>query len=234
MRSDEARTEDGDGLAATLRGVGPAGLIVAVLIVLPGGVTLPGFWTIPISALLVLGWAAASRTPLAALGLAWDRRALVLIAVGLALGVMLKLAMKALVMPLFGADPVNHAYHALAHNSAALPGAVFSMIVAAGFGEELSFRGFAFERLGRLLGTHPAAKALAVLFTSAWFAWAHYAGQGIAGVQQAAVTGLVFGALYAITGRLWLTIAAHAAFDLTALALIYFDVEAAVAKSIFG
>jgi hypothetical protein len=129
---------------------------------------------------------------------------------------------------------VNHAYHALAHNTAALPGAVFSMVVAAGFGEELSFRGFAFERLGRLVGTRPWAKAVIVAVTSAWFAWAHYAGQGMAGVQQAAVTGLAFGTLYALTGRLWLTIAAHAAFDLTALALIYFDVERAVAQSVLG
>jgi membrane protease YdiL (CAAX protease family) len=223
-----------DGFAATLRGVGPAGLAVALLIVLPGAVTLPGFWTIPISALLVLGWAAASRTPLSALGLAWNRRAPALIVVGLALGVALKLAMKALVMPLMGADPVNHAYHALAHNTAALPGAIFSMIVAAGFGEELIFRGFAFERLGRLIGTRSWGKAAAVALTTVGFAAAHYAGQGLAGVQQAAVTGLVFGSLYALTGRLWLTAAMHAAFDLTALALIYFDLERAVAQSLFG
>lgn len=234
MSGDRARARTDDGFAAPLREVGPVGLIAAVLIVLPGGITLPGFWTIPISGLLVLAWSAVSRTPLSALGLAWDRRTPLLIVLAVAFGAGLKVAMKALVMPLLGADPVNHAYHVLAHDSAALPGAVFSMVVAAGFGEELSFRGFAFERLGRLLGTGAWAKAVTVALTSAAFAWAHYAGQGMAGVQQAAVTGLMFGTLYALTGRLWLAIAAHAAFDLTALALIYFDLERAVARSVLG
>ena len=50
------------------------------------------------------------------------------------------------------------------------------------------------------------------------------------GVQQAAIVGLVFGAIYAAAGRLWLLICAHAAFDLTALALIFWDVETEVAR----
>ncbi len=86
------------------------------------------------------------------------------------IGAALKLAMKALVMPLLGADPVNHAYHYLAHNTAALPGAIFAVVVGAGFGEETTFRGYAFERLRRLLGTSRYAQAAILVSISIGFA----------------------------------------------------------------
>lgn len=40
-------------------------------------------------------------------------------------------------MPLLGADPINQAYHYLAGNRAALPGAIYAMIVIAGAGSDL-------------------------------------------------------------------------------------------------
>lgn len=90
-----------------------------------------------------------------------------------------------------------------------------------------------YERLGRLLGAGPMAGAVTVLLTSGLFALAHYADQGLPGVEQAAVTGLVFGTIYAVTKRLWLPMVAHAAFDLTAVALIYRNWESAVAHLLF-
>jgi len=54
--------------------------------------------------------------------------------------------------------------HYLAGNRAALPGAIWMMIVSAGFGEETVFRGFLFERLGKLLGSSRRAKAAIVVF----------------------------------------------------------------------
>ena len=63
--------------------------------------------------------------------------------------------MKVIVVPLLGAPAINPAYHYLAGNRAALPGMVFTMIVA-GFAEETLFRGFLFERLGKLFGTGAA------------------------------------------------------------------------------
>ena len=38
---------------------------------------------------------------------------------------------------------------------------------------------------------------------------------------------------FAITGRIWMLMIAHAAFDLTALAIIYWDVESRVAHLVF-
>ena len=72
-----------------------------------------------------------------------------------------------------------------------------------------------------------------MLLTAAWFALAHYPEQGLPGVEQALITGLVFGTIFAITGRILLPMVAHAAFDLTALAIIYWNLESKVAHLIF-
>ncbi len=150
------------------------------------------------------------------------------------LGVAFKLAMKSIVMPLLGADPLNQAYQHLVGNSAALPGIIFTVIVGAGFGEETVYRGFLFERLGKLFGTGVGAKILIVVITSALFGIVHYPEQGLPGVQQATVVGLVFGSIYASAGQLLLLMIAHVAFDLAAVAIIYWELERAVAGVFFG
>ncbi len=140
--------------------------------------------------------------------------------------------MKAIVMPLFGADPINQAYHYLAGNTAMLPAAIWATLVA-GFGEETVFRGWMFERLGKLFGQGVWTKTLIVLLTSIWFGLSHYLNQGLIGVGHATIFGLVFGSIYAVTKRVWMLMIAHAAFDLTALAIIYWDLESDVAHLIF-
>jgi len=59
------------------------------------------------------------------------------------------------------------------------------LIAGAGFGEEIFFRGYAFERLGKLFGESIVAKISIVLLTSIWFGLAHYSVQGVAGTEQA-------------------------------------------------
>ena len=153
--------------------------------------------------------------------------------IGIVLGIAFKILMKAIVMPLLGAPPINQAYHYLAGNTAAIPGMIFVLIVVAGFGEETLFRGYMFERLGKLFGSGTRAKVLIVLITSVWFALAHYSVQGLPGVEQAVITGLVFGTIFGVTGRIFMLMVAHATFDLTALVVIYFDVESKVAHLLF-
>lgn len=153
-------------------------------------------------------------------------------AVGIVLGVAFKFLMKAIVMPLLGADPINQAYHYLAGNRAALPAAIYTMIVVAGFGEETVFRGYLFERFGKLFGSGVWATSFIVLLTTVLFALAHYAA-GLAAVTQATITGLVFGTIFAITGRIFVLMVAHAAFDLTAVAMIYWNLESNVAHLVF-
>jgi membrane protease YdiL (CAAX protease family) len=187
----------------------------------------------PLSAILVLVWAHWSRTPWHEIGYVRPRSWIRGLAAGIAFGSAFKLLMKAIVMPLLGADPINQAYHYLVGNTAALPGALFAMIAGAGFGEETLFRGYMFERLGKLFGSGVSAKTSIVLLTAALFGLAHYPVQGLAGAEQGAIFGLVFGAIFAVTGRLWMLMCAHAAFDLTALAIIYWNLEGTVAHLIF-
>ena len=187
----------------------------------------------PLSGILVLVWAWRSGTPWHEIGYVRPKSWIMDLAVGIGFGIVFKFLMKAVVMPLLGADPINRAFHDLAGNRAALPGAVYLMIVQAGFGEETVFRGYLFERFGKLFGPGVWAKTWIVLLTAGWFALAHYSLQGLAGVEQATITGLVFGTVFAVTGRIWMLIFAHAAFDLTALAIIYWDFESVVAHLIF-
>jgi membrane protease YdiL (CAAX protease family) len=225
------RGEDAAGsasaLASQLRGFGPVGLL-AVLVIYAGNLIVP-----PLSAVFVLVWAESSQTPWHTLGFASPRSWPRTCAIGLALGVAFKLTMKALVMPLFGAPAINPAYHYLAGNPAALPSILFAVIAGAGFGEEVVFRGYLFERSARLFGRGRIAMAATIVITSGLFALAHYSDQGVPGVEQAAVTGLVFGGIFAVTGQLWIPMIAHAAFDLTAVALIYWNWESAVARFFF-
>ena len=218
-----------ESLARALRGFGPLGVVAALAIVFIGNA-----YIIPIAGLLVLGWARMSNTPWRELGFARPRSWIVTVVAGIVFGVALKLFMKAIVMPLLGAPPINPTYHYLAGNTAALPYAIWMMIVSAGFGEETVFRGFLFERLGKLFGSRRWAKIVIVVLTSALFGIAHYASQGLPGVQQSTIFGIVFGSIFAITGRIWLLMIAHAAFDLTALALIYWRLEEKVAHFVFN
>ena len=214
-------------LAARLRGFGPVGLL-AMLIILAGN-----FVIAPLSAILVLVWAKVSRTPWRELGYVRPRSWPATFAIGIVFGIALKFIMKAIVMPLLGAPPINWAYHFVTGNSAVLPVMIYTMIVVAGFGEETFYRGWMFERLGKLFGHSVAAKVAIVLITSILFASVHYPEQGFPGVEQAVVTGLIFGSIFAVTGQIVLLMIAHAAFDLTALWIIYYGLETRVAHVIF-
>jgi hypothetical protein len=110
---------------------------------------------------------------------------------------------------------------------------LYLVIAGAGFGEETVYRGYLFERLGKLFRPGLWAKAMIVVLTATFFGLVHYPDQGAAGVQQATIVGLVFGTIFAITGRIWMLIVAHAAFDLTAVAIIYLGLERAVAQLFF-
>jgi membrane protease YdiL (CAAX protease family) len=208
--------------SAALRGFGPLGILSIAAIALTGSLVGPA---------LVLLWAWASRTPWRERGLvrpkSWPRT----IVLGIASGVALKLAMKAIVMPLLGAPPTNAAYQFLVGNTAALPRMLFAVVVGAGFGEELFWRGFLFERLGRLLRPGTATTVVTLVITSVLFALAHIQGQGIPGAEQALITGLVFGSMFAANRQIILPMIAHAAFDVAAVAIIYYGLETRVAHA---
>lgn len=213
-------------LAARLRGFGLLGLL-AIFFILLGHL----YWA-PLAAAMVLVWTKLSGTPWREIGYvrpeSWPKT----LAIGFAFGIAIKLLMKSLVMPLLGADPVNRAFHYLTGNHAEIPWFLLT-ILGAGLGEETLFRGYAFERLGKLLGSSMGAKGFMVLITSVWFGWAHYYSQGMSGAENAAIIGAVFAIVYAKTGRIVMLMAAHTAADLTAYATIYWDLEPKVAHWFF-
>jgi uncharacterized protein len=227
-RSSEAiPTSQANGFAARLRGFGPLG-ILAILSILGGNLVIE-----PLSAILVLIWAKISNTPWREIGYVRPRSWVQSVLIGIVLGIALKFVMKALVMPLLGAPPINQAYQFVTGNPTVIPFMLYLITFGAGFGEETLFRGWMFERLGKLFGHRAPAKIAIVLISTLLFAAAHLTGQGIPGAEQALVVGIVFGSIFAVTGRIFMLMVAHTAFDLTALWMIYYGFETRVAHLIF-
>ncbi|HEY6226026.1 MAG TPA: type II CAAX endopeptidase family protein [Verrucomicrobiae bacterium] len=221
-------SQTNDNFAARLRGFGPLG-ILAVLIILSGNLLVE-----PLSAILVLIWVKISRTSWREIGYVRPRSWTRTVAIGIVFGVALKFAMKALVMPMLGAPPINQAFRFVTGNSAVIPLMLYTMIVTAGFGEETLYRGWMFERLGKLFRESAAAKSAIAFVTASLFAAVHYPGQGVPGVEQAFIVGLIFGAIFAVTGEIFMLMIAHTSFDLTALWMIYYDLETRIAHLIFS
>ena len=205
---------------SSLRGFGPIGIITIVVILAAGNLA---------GAALVLIWASVSGTRWRDLGFVRSPHGAIDLAVALVAGVLFKILMKAIVMPLLGLGAVNSTYHNLSGNTAATLLMLLWVIVGGGFGEELIWRGFLFERLGAFLGPRAHAKLVIVVVTSILFALAHYWDQGVPGAVQATITGLVFGATYARIRTIWPVMVAHAAFDVAAVLMIYWNLEEPIA-----
>jgi membrane protease YdiL (CAAX protease family) len=219
------RTVEG-ALAPKLRGFGPLGILAFVVIAALGPVLEP------LGAVLVLAWVSASQTSWREIGFVAPKRWWRTTILGIVFGGALKIGVKAIVMPMLGADPNNRTYHYLAGDSAAAVVMALYILVAS-VNEETVFRGFVFERLGKLLGSNLPAKIATVLISSAWFAAVHYLEQGVAGVEQAVMTGLAFGTIFAVTRQIWIPMVAHAAYDFVAIAIIYWNIEATIAHLVF-
>src|SRR5262249_47247856 len=103
----------------------------------------------------------------------------------------------------------------------------------AGFAEELFFRGYLFERSARLFGKGAIATTLTLVIVTLLFGAAHWQ-MGWAGMVNAGITGFVAGLVFLVTGRnLWIPVALHAAFDPTAGAIIYLNLETPIAHLVF-
>jgi membrane protease YdiL (CAAX protease family) len=214
-------------MAARLRGTGLTG-IAALLVISATAVLFT-----PAAAVLILLWAWVSKTPWRSLGLYRPRSWFVAIGVGVALGIVEKLLMKAVIMPLLGAPAVNPHFGYLADKPRAALFFALYAIVGAGFAEELLFRGYLIERIEKLLATVAWKQSIAILISTVIFASLHYQ-QGAAGVENAAILGLLAALIYVGFGRnLWPLVVMHAIYDLLSLCLIYFHLEEAAAHLVF-
>jgi len=106
-----------------------------------------------------------------------------------------------------------------------LPALIISLLLTwseAAFVEEMVFRGYILNRLIDLLGEKRTSLALALLGNAVLFGLGHTY-QGITGVLDTALAGLVLGLLYLLARRnLWLPILTHGVVDTTGFLLIFF------------
>ena len=136
-------------------------------------------------------------------------------------------------MPLLGAPAVNQAFQFLAGNRALLPAAIWMMLVA-GFAEETIWRGFLFERLGRAVRSGAPAKGGDRASDLGAVRPGPLPGAGTCRARsRRRSSGCCSATIYAASGRLFMLMVAHAAFDLTALAIIYWRLETAIAELAF-
>jgi membrane protease YdiL (CAAX protease family) len=92
----------------------------------------------------------------------------------------------------------------------------------AAFGEELTYRGYILNRVADLGGRRPFAWAAGLLFMAVLFGFGH-SYQGLPGMLDTGLHGLILGAVYLASGRnLWACILAHGISDTIALALVFF------------
>jgi uncharacterized protein len=92
----------------------------------------------------------------------------------------------------------------------------------AAFIEELFFRGYLFNRITDVVGIHRVGLGIALVVNALIFGAAHFY-QGVSGVLDTFLAGLVLGLLYLHARRnLWLPILTHGVIDTVGFLLIYF------------
>jgi membrane protease YdiL (CAAX protease family) len=95
----------------------------------------------------------------------------------------------------------------------------------AAFCEEMAYRGYLLNRLTDLFGRSSASWALNAALLSLIFGLTH-SSQGVTGILDNVLAGLLFSALYLASGRnLWLPILVHGVVDTASLVLLYLGVH---------
>jgi membrane protease YdiL (CAAX protease family) len=128
----------------------------------------------------------------------------------LAAGLVTGFALFAAVMAVLWAMGV---YHPTGWGSTKSIALGLALAVMAGFLEELLFRGILFRLSAKIVGTWGA-----LLFTSALFGLAHLGNKGAtlsSGLAIVLEAGVLLGAAYAVTRRLWLPIGLHIGWNFT-------------------
>jgi membrane protease YdiL (CAAX protease family) len=134
------------------------------------------------------------------------RRALPEVAAGLGLGLLLFSAVMAILL-------AAGVYHPSGSGSAKQLASGLFLALLAGIMEEILFRGLLFRLSAKIIGTW-----CALLFTSALFGLAHLANPGATVTSSLAIAleaGVLLGAAWAATQRLWLPIGLHVGWNFT-------------------
>ena len=93
--------------------------------------------------------------------------------------------------------------------------------IKAGFGEEMAYRGYILNRLADFFGRGKAGWTLGLMISAFFFGFAH-GYQGITGMADTLLFGVLAGVLYLTSGRnLWLPVIAHGVMDTMTFTLIF-------------
>jgi len=158
-------------------------------------------------------------------GFAWPRDSRVIglaVLVGVGYQFISLYAVEPVLARLTGARPDASLFASLGGNLVMLGFTLAIIWTLAAFGEEMVFRGYLLDRLARLGGRSRVAWAAAAVATSVAFGAGH-AYQGVSGVIDNTLTGLVLAGLYVAAGRsLVAPIVAHGTYDTMAAILMFF------------
>jgi membrane protease YdiL (CAAX protease family) len=151
----------------------------------------------------------------------WTKTVLLAIGIGIAYNAADILAILPAIRKLTGQAVELEQFGALKGNAGALLTLLALTWTLAAFGEEMAYRGYALNRIADLLGRSRAAFVLSALIVSALFGYAHIA-QGISGVLDSVLAGVLFATLYFASGRnLWLPVLVHGVVDTTSFVLLF-------------
>jgi membrane protease YdiL (CAAX protease family) len=198
-------------------------LVVPLLL----GLQAAGVLAKPKLPLLLFGWLSLwlRRVGWRQVGMAkpanWPKTVLAAIVVGLAynaldIGVILPLLRRLTGVPL---DLTGFA--SLKGNSGMLLLLTAVSWLSAAFPEEMIYRGYVLNRLADVFGRTAAGWASSAALVSLAFGLAHHA-QGVTGVLDNVLAGVLFAALYLASGRnLWLPILVHGVIDTSSVVMLY-------------
>lgn len=150
----------------------------------------------------------------------WRRLVLIGLALGIAMEGLELFVTQPLLVAITGKQPDLADAAALAANWKLFLIALALTWTLAAFGEELVWRGWILNRLFDLMGSSRSAEVVAVLLMSIAFGLAH-ADQGITGVIENTIAGIILGGAYLASGRsLIAPIVAHGMTDTIDFSLI--------------
>ena len=203
-------------------------LIFEMLLLLAGlAIYALGIFPFPILPLFLVGWASLRLRHLGwrEVGLRRPDKWLPTIGLALLVGIAYQAVDIFVIVPLLQrvtGESIDLSQFSFLRGS--LPALIFFLLISwteAAFIEEMFFRGYLLNRLTDLAGRQRLGVTIALVGSALIFGAAH-AYQGITGVVDTALAGLLLGLLYLLARRnLWLPILVHGIIDTLGFLLIY-------------
>lgn len=118
-------------------------------------------------------------------------------------------------------------------NTTALMSTIIVLWIAAGFVEEVLYRGFLITNIASIFNSSNVGHVIAILLSSTLFALAH-GYQGIGGMLLTGFAAIFFSLVFLFHKRnLWIVIIAHGITDSSAAVFLYLDVYEEVSQLLF-